>query len=109
MTAWLNIGDVEDGMAIWGLLEVAMRREEIESHEYLLRVVPVRERDYEPFGKVVRWAEPGRDYPDCSCGCKWYLVLAGKLRFDWGVCANPASHRCGLLTFEHQGCGEFEG
>lgn len=86
-----------------------MRREEIESHEHLLRVVPVRERDYEPFGKVVRWADPDRDYPDCSCGCKWYIELEGELGFDWGVCTNLASHRCGLLTFEHQGCGEFEG
>jgi hypothetical protein len=28
--------------------------------------------------------------------------------FDWGVCANPASPRLGLLTFEHQGCPQFE-
>ena len=33
--------------------------------------------------------------------------LAGKLGCDWGVCGNPESHRCGLLTFEHQGCREF--
>ena len=25
-----------------------------------------------------------------------------------GLCGNPASHRAGLLTFEHQGCPEFE-
>jgi hypothetical protein len=24
------------------------------------------------------------------------------------VGGNPASHRAGLLTFEHQGCAEFE-
>jgi len=29
--------------------------------------------------------------------------------YDWGVCSNPRSPRCGLLTFEHQGCWEFEG
>ena len=27
---------------------------------------------------------------------------------DWGVCANVKSPRKGLLTFEHQGCKEFE-
>jgi hypothetical protein len=27
---------------------------------------------------------------------------------DWGVCGNPQSARSGLLTFEHQGCPEFE-
>jgi hypothetical protein len=30
------------------------------------------------------------------------------LRYDWGVCYSPASPRSGLLTFEHQGCKEFE-
>jgi hypothetical protein len=28
---------------------------------------------------------------------------------DWGVCTNPRSHRCSLLTFEHQGCKNFQG
>jgi hypothetical protein len=27
---------------------------------------------------------------------------------DWGVCVNPVSPRVGLLTFEHQGCPQFE-
>jgi hypothetical protein len=27
---------------------------------------------------------------------------------DWGACGNPAIHRAGLLTFEHQDCPEFE-
>lgn len=27
---------------------------------------------------------------------------------DWGVCANAASPRVGLLTFEHQGCPQYE-
>jgi hypothetical protein len=40
------------------------------------------------------------------------LVLAdtreANISLDWGVCVNPKSHRCGLLTFEHQGCPEFE-
>jgi len=45
---------------------------------------------------------------DCSCGCKRFLKLPGKLGMDWGVCANANSPRVGLLTFEHQGCEQFE-
>ena len=86
-----------------------MQRDVNAAHELLLRVVRADERDYAPWGKIVRWEDPKRDYPDCSGGCKWYIELAGALGFDWGVCTNPASHRCGLLTFEHQGCERFEG
>jgi hypothetical protein len=32
----------------------------------------------------------------------------GHLRSDWGICANATSPRCGLLTFEHQGCPNFK-
>jgi hypothetical protein len=60
--------------------------------------------DFEPYGKRERNGEP-----DCSVGCKHFLKLPGKLGYDWGVCANPASPRAGLLTFEHQGCEQFEG
>jgi hypothetical protein len=28
---------------------------------------------------------------------------------SWGVCADSASPRAGLLMFEHQGCEQFEG
>jgi hypothetical protein len=45
---------------------------------------------------------------DCSGGCKWFHTLSGRVSLDWGVCGNPASHRAGLLTFEHQGCSKFE-
>jgi hypothetical protein len=41
-------------------------------------------------------------------GCRWYVKLQGSLGHDWGVCTNAQSHRCGLLTFEHQGCQQFE-
>ena len=37
-----------------------------------------------------------------------FLPLAGKLGMDWGVGAKGGSQRGGLLTFEHQGCAEFE-
>ncbi len=64
--------------------------------------------DYVPYGANERWKDPDKSYPDCSGGCKHFYKLAARnkaeLGFDWGVCANPKSHRCGLLTFEHQGC-----
>lgn len=34
--------------------------------------------------------------------------VGGPLGADWGVCSNPKSPRAGMLTFEHQGCREFE-
>ncbi len=75
-------------------------------HEHLLKLVKKLPTDFEPFGERDReTAEPSAD---CSCGCRHFLPLAGELGFDWGVCANPASPRSGLLTFEHQGCPQFE-
>ena len=78
------------------------------NHDHLLKIVIKKEEDYEPFGNVVRWKNESEDYPDCSMGCKYFNKLSSDLGFDWGVCANPKSHRCGLLTFEHQGCRKFE-
>lgn len=52
-------------------------------------------------------AHPSSYQGDCSCGCVYYAPLAGTWQSDWGVCTNPASHRSGLLTFEHQGCPQF--
>jgi hypothetical protein len=60
--------------------------------------------DFEPYGRRSRQIGG----PDCSCGCAWYHTLIGAARRDWGICANPSSPRCGLLTFEHQGCEQFE-
>lgn len=82
-----------------------------DEHKRLLEIVPKRPEDYQPWGTVERWADPKHGYPDCSCGCLWARWLEGELALDWCVCTNPASHRCGLLTFEHQGCqhGEPEG
>lgn len=65
-------------------------------------------KDYDPWGEDVRWADPNRPYPDCSGGCKWAIPLEDLLGADWVVCANPKSHRAGLLTFEHQGCPQWE-
>jgi Protein of unknown function (DUF3027) len=73
-----------------------------QTHEHLWQIVTKLPTDFEPYGQVKR------ESPDCSSGCRWYHVLAGRLGQDWGVCANPRSPRSGLLTFEHQGCLEFE-
>jgi len=70
-----------------------------ETHEKLLKVVKDLPSDFVPYGNRSRDEDWG---PDCSCGCKHFIPLAGKLGMDWGVCANPASPRAGLLTFEHQ-------
>ena len=65
----------------------------------LLKILPT---DYECFGgKVKRWENPNEEYPDCSCGCKYFIKLRECLGNDWGLCANPKSPRKGLLTWEH--------
>jgi hypothetical protein len=57
--------------------------------------------DYTDYGgEVERWSDPHVTYPDCSCGCRFACYLEGS--GDWLVCANPASPRAGLLTWEHQ-------
>jgi hypothetical protein len=74
-------------------------------HFALLEVVKKLPSDFEPLGERSREREWG---PDCSVGCRWFVRLEPALQLDWGVCRNPASPRCGLLTFEHQGCRQFE-
>jgi len=59
-------------------------------------------QDYEGYGSQKRVG------CDCSWGCRFWWPLEGAASGDWGVCLNPASHRVGLLTFEHQGCLKFE-
>lgn len=81
-------------------------------HDILRTAVKSLPEDYDPWGKNERWADPQKDYPDCSGGCMHYFKLATRekesLGANWGVCVNPKSHRCGLLTFEHQGCEHAE-
>ena len=77
-------------------------------HNDLLKIVKKLSQDYKPFGEIERWANPEIEYPDCSMGCIYYIPLQGKLGSDWGVWLNSDSHRCGLLTFEHQGCQKFK-
>jgi hypothetical protein len=74
-------------------------------HDALLGVMKKLPSDFEPWGERSRESDAG---PDCSCGCRWYVRLEPGLQLDWGVCRNPVSPRCGLLTFEHQGCRQFE-
>ncbi len=62
--------------------------------------------DFQPYG--ARDRDAADPCADCSCGCRHFVPLAGDLGADWGVCAHAASPRAGLLTFEHQGCPQFE-
>lgn len=74
----------------------------------LAEVVGLDPRDWDGYGLLDRWAEHYEGSSgDCSSGCRFYVPLDGELGPDWGVCTNPASHRAGKLTFEHQGCPQF--
>jgi hypothetical protein len=77
-----------------------------QTHEHLLQIVKSLPTDFEPWGQRDR--DNCDNFGDCSCGCRWYHILAGRRGHDWGVCACPESPRSGLLTFEHQGCPQFE-
>jgi hypothetical protein len=98
-----------------GQVQWVRRAEEVDSfHDLLWRACKKLPGDYRPWGELEREdpKAPQGWWPDCSAGCRHYLVLqdAGdqQISFDWGVCINPRSHRFGLLTFEHQGCPAFE-
>jgi hypothetical protein len=69
-----------------------MNFDQYQSNEKLWRVLKKLPTDFEPYGKRKRKANK----------------LAGQLGQDWGVCANLQSPRAGLLTFEHQGCPQYE-
>ena len=77
------------------------RRLEGVAHDKLWKVTKQLPQDYAPYGELTR------DTGDCSSGCRYFVELSGSLGQDWGICANPRSHRAGLLTFEHQGCRRF--
>jgi hypothetical protein len=74
-----------------------------QTHEQLWQIAIKLPSDYEPYGQASRGG-----FSDCSCGCRWYHPLTGGAGSDWGICANAAGPRAGLLTFEHQGCPQFE-
>jgi hypothetical protein len=58
-----------------------------------------------PWGKRSRCEE---DQFDCGCDCRFFAQLSGESGDGWGACLNRRSPRAGLLTFELQGCREFE-
>ena len=84
----------------------------IERRRLLSAALKSLPEDYEPWGQVDPEAAPATGCCDCSCGCRFFIPLVHRDEagpdLDWGVCLNPGSHRCGLLTFEHQGCLRFE-
>jgi hypothetical protein len=67
-----------------------------QTHEQLWQIVRKLLTDFEPYGQIKR-----QTICDCSGGCRWFHVLAGRRGQDWGVCANAKSPRASLLTFEH--------
>lgn len=76
----------------------------------ILRILPT---DYEEYGgEIKRWADPEKNYPDCSVGCKYFLPLCeDEFKNDWGICCKKGSPRAGLVTWEHQAgfdCFEFK-
>ncbi|EDY19118.1 hypothetical protein CfE428DRAFT_3295 [Chthoniobacter flavus Ellin428] len=77
-----------------------------ELHEILWSLCQKLPSDFRPYGERDR--ATAESPADCSSGCIHFLPLDGELGMDWGVCANRKSPRAGLLTFEHQGCPEFE-
>ena len=83
------------------------QQEERSRHEQLWEACETLPSDFEPYGE-----RPRNGHPDCSVGCKFFEALFDPEReapdADWGVCTNPASPRAGMLTFEHQGCPQFE-
>jgi len=91
-------------------MESAMREgthERARHWRLFAEVLELDPRDWAPLGLMERERPEGFG-PDCAAGCAWFLKLRGDLGYDWGVCGNPSSHRVGRLTFEHQGCPEFE-
>jgi len=73
----------------------------------LLELCKKLDSDYIEYGgKITRWFDPDYNYADCSCGCKYFIPLHNEQNkgadFDFGVCTNPKSKRCGLLTYEYQ-------
>jgi len=79
-------------------------------HELFWSIVTKLPSDFEPYGQRSRTKPSERSsdcVSDCSGDCKHFQVLQA-MPYDWGVCTNPKSPRCGLLTFEHQGCYEYE-
>lgn len=76
----------------------------------LFEVLKILPTDYAEYGgEVKRWESSELNYPDCSCGCAFFVTLERPHSSDWGVCAKKGAPRAGMLTWEHQaGFGCFE-
>lgn len=68
-----------------------MTPEHEKAHNLLSEIVKDLPEDYEPYGNQERddseIEQPDSRsgyYGDCSCGCRWYAKLEGKLGADWG-------------------------
>ena len=92
-------------------MQLAIARGEPDTAEhwrFFAEVIELGPRDWDPYGFLDREQPEDTFGLDCSVGCAFYRPLSGDLASDWGVCSNPASHRVGRMTFEHQGCPAFE-
>jgi hypothetical protein len=60
-----------------------------------------------------RWAQrrnraESEDWTYDQCGrCRFWIPLAGRSGYDYGVCANAKSTRDGLVQFEHDSCDAY--
>lgn len=105
-----------EGAPFGGRMSDNARRSKLRGKGGLWAVVKFLPGDYDTYGGDVERDPDGEDFfgPDCSMGCVHFHPLYNKkwgADMDWGVCANPKSHRAGLLTWEHMGCPlcEFRG
>jgi hypothetical protein len=53
-------------------------------------------------GPAARAADDGLGPAQCGW-CRYAIPLQGALRWDWGVCSNPASPKDGRVVFEPDG------
>ncbi|HEY9777688.1 MAG TPA: hypothetical protein V6C81_28255 [Planktothrix sp.] len=112
---WINPYNAAHGETLSDVRKNGLRKSSAEKsasdalHSLLWSIAPKLPSDFEPYGQRSRTdSSEGKDVvSDCSSNCKHFQVLQS-MPHDWGVCTNKRGPRCGLLTFEHQGCHEFE-
>lgn len=76
-------------------------RDEEHFHACHSRWVALRNRDVGDPDYREEW------YGEQCGGCNFYVPLAGKWGYDWGVCSNEKSPFDRIAVFEHDGCEEF--
>jgi hypothetical protein len=65
---------------------------------HLRKIMPRFPGDYEGYGGNIPHFDLDTHYPACADGCRWFARLMDLP--GYGVCTNPKSHRCAVLTFE---------